>query len=118
MIIGIVTVVPSLVYSLDENRFSLPWFLYSTIDRRKSFSSDLIDKNETMPADPKLKFQEKQFDNHFLIAVSNLILHGFQLQSKMTTRLLPVKFIPIPPAIVETMKRRDRIFAESLNLLM
>lgn len=64
MTIGIVTVVPSLVYSLDENRFSLPSFLYSTIDRRKSFSSDLIDTNETMPGDPKLKVQEKEIADH------------------------------------------------------
>lgn len=42
-------------------------------------------------------------------------LQGFQLQSKITTRLLPVKLIPIPPAIVETIKRRERIFASSLN---
>jgi hypothetical protein len=66
--------------------------------------------NEIKLVNPKLNDKKETF-----ILKSNIHIQGFQLQSKITTRLLPIKLIPIPPAIVDTIKRRERIFVASLN---
>jgi len=72
------------------------------------------DMNEIMLVNPKLNKIK------FLLFYSSFqyYIQGFQLQSNITTRLLPIKLIPIPPAIVETIKSRERILAVSLNFVI